>query len=228
MFRFALYYAPRPETALAEAASSWLGRDHENRTCSRITSKTLGGERFAELTKAPFHYGFHGTLKPPFRLHDATSKNLLCEEIDRFCNQRSPFIMKELEIGWIGNFLCLRPVKSSDKMNKLARDAVRQFDNFREDMSFIELEKRRNQGLTPQQDALLLQWGYPYVMDEFRFHLTLSSKIEDSQERTLLEEEARRHFSSDLLQEIPVDGISLFVETDGQPMTLLRFFPFKE
>lgn len=227
MLRFALYYSPRPHTAFAEAASTWLGRDHENRNCPRIKTKTLGRERFPELTRAPFHYGFHGTLKPPFRLHDATSKELLCEELDHFCNQRSPFILEGLEIGWIGKFLCLRPVKSSDKMNKLARDAVRQFDSFREDMSFTELKKRRTQGLTPQQDALLLQWGYPYVMDEFCFHLTLSSKIEDAQERTQVEEEARRHFSSDMLQEIPVDGISLFVETDEQPMTLLRFFPFK-
>ena len=227
MLRFAHYYTPGPDTVLAEAASTWLGRDHENRGSSMIVTKTLGNERFAQLTQAPFHYGFHGTLKPPFRLHDATSKKLLCEELDHFCNQRSSFILEGLEIGWIGKFLCLRPVKSSEKMNKLAWDAVRQFDSFREDMSFTELERRRTQGLTPQQDALLLQWGYPYVMDEFRFHLTLSSKIEDAQERTMLEEEARRHFSSDLLQEIPVDGMSLFVETDGQPMTLLRFFPFE-
>ncbi len=226
MIRFALYYAPRPQTALAEAASTWLGRDHENRACSRKESKTLEEKRFAKLTRTPLHYGFHGTLKPPFRLHDATSKKLLCEEIDRFCNQRSPFLLAGLEVGWLGSFLCLRPVKSSDQMNTLARDTVRRFDSFREVMSLVELEKRRTLGLTPQQDALLVQWGYPYVMDEFRFHLTLSSKIKDAKEGKLLEEEARRHFSPGLLLDIPIDGISLFVETDGQPMTLLRFFPF--
>jgi hypothetical protein len=43
-------------------------------------------------------------------------------------------------------------------------------------LSEAQLARRREGGLTPAQDALLLRWGYPYVMEEFRFHITLTGK----------------------------------------------------
>lgn len=64
-------------------------------------------------------------------------------------------------------------------------------------------------------------------MNEFRFHLTLSSGITEQQERELLEKEARRHFPDHILQEVPIEGVSLFVEEEGNPMKQLQFFPFK-
>ena len=40
-------------------------------------------------------------------------------------------------------------------------------------------------GLTERQSAYLDQWGYPYVMEEFKFHLTLSGQLsEDEAEAT--------------------------------------------
>jgi hypothetical protein len=41
------------------------------------------------------------------------------------------------------------------------------------------MARRRAAGLTPAQERNLIEWGYPYVLDEFRFHLTLTGSLAD-------------------------------------------------
>ena len=62
---------------------------------------------------------------------------------------------------------------------------MREFDRFRAPADAAELAKRRAAGLTKRQDELLMRWGYPYVMDEFRFHLTLTGKLADPMREAL-------------------------------------------
>jgi hypothetical protein len=224
--RFALYYAPQSDSLLSQAATAWLGRDQCKLNRTRISPAHLDPQRFVELTKQPYHYGFHGTLKPPFRLSDDSTEQQLTEELQVFCTQRYPFRLPAMEVAWIGSFLCLRPAEPSPEMHLLARELVIQFDRFRAPLSAGELAKRRAQWLTKKQDNLLLQYGYPYLMDEFRFHLTLTSFIDSTDERIRVEKEARRHFSRQLLNDIRVEGIALFTERDGNPMTQQNFFHF--
>ena len=47
----------------------------------------------------------------------------------------------------------------------------------------VELERRRAAGLTPEEDALLLRWGYPFVLERFRFHLSLTGALRDAERR---------------------------------------------
>lgn len=226
MDRFALYYAPQSGTPLFKAAATWLGRDNFNFDYEQLRPQGLSSDRFYEVTRAPFHYGFHGTLKPPFRLHKSVEEKQIFDELKSFCQGRRSFYIDALKVGWIGKFLCLQPAQPVKQLNSLAGEAVRQFDRFRSEPSQAELEKRRNAGLSPAQEQLLEKWGYPYVMDEFRFHLTLSSKVGCPDERKQLEAEAKNHFSHATLLEVEVDGISLFLERDGKPMKQLQFFRF--
>ena len=226
MVRFALYYAPQSGTHLAEAASKWLGRDNVSLDCNQLKPLKLDSQRFQELIRVPYHYGFHGTLKPPFSIRESVSQKQILDELKTFCSRRKPFIIDALEIAWIGKFLCLRPVRPVAQLDMLAGDTVQEFDRFRIQMGQGELDKRRSKDLTPAQENLLLQWGYPYVFEEFRFHLTLSSNVEIPEERSKLEDEARLHFHSKLLSDIPVEGVSLFLESKGEPMTQLKFIPF--
>ncbi len=226
MHRFALYYAPQSGTSLAEVAATWLGRDNANLNGNQLKPLELDSQRFYELTRAPYHYGFHGTLKPPFRIREGIAEKQLISEMKSFCSRKKPFIIDVLEIAWIGKFLCLRPVGPVSELERLAGDAVQQFDRFRAPMNHTERAKRMGKGLTPVQQSMLLQWGYPYVFKEFRFHLTLSSNVERPEERSMLEGEARRHFHPDLLCDITVDGVSLFLESEGEPMAQVQFSPF--
>ena len=43
-----------------------------------------------------------------------------------------------------------------------------------------EIAKRRPERLSPRQRQLLDIWGYPYVMEEFQFHLTLSDDLPEA------------------------------------------------
>jgi hypothetical protein len=80
--------------------------------------------------------------------------------------------------------------------------------------------------LSERQRALLIEWGYPYVFDEFRFHMTLSSSLADAQERATLVAwwQARTNALGPLL----VDHAALFVEpAPGEPFVLWQRMPFR-
>lgn len=226
MRRFALYFVPRPETQLAQDAALWLGRNENNVSFNQLKIKGITRQQFHALTRAPHHYGFHGTLKPPFRLQQGYTESELFTAIDLYCASRESFSIPSMEVRLIKDFLCLRPPRPCKEINQLARDMVIRFDHFRAPAGATELKKRKSTVLTPRQESLLLKWGYPYVMDEFRFHLTLSSTIEDEQEKRVLKQAAENHFTQSALHNIAVDGIALFVEQDGAPMTQQFFFPF--
>ncbi len=82
--------------------------------------------------------------------------------------------------------------------------------------------RRRLAGLTPRQDELLLAWGYPYVFDEFRFHMTLTTRVFGA-EADRLEAAARHRFASLLDEPVAIDTLALFVEREpGGPFTILE------
>ena len=65
----------------------------------------------------------------------------------------------------------------------MAGACVRDLDEFRAPAGEAELARRRKAGLSARQEALLTQWGYPYVFEEFRFHLTLSGRLPEEDVR---------------------------------------------
>lgn len=171
--RFAIYYLPE-DRALAEFGAKWLGWDVERgATCDHWDVPGIDG-----ITAVPRKYGFHGTLKPPFRLAEGMRFGALEQEVARFAAQVPPFEIDGLHLSRIGRFLALVPDGDASDLAKFAFACVTAFDQFRAAPSSEELARRRAAGLTPCQDDLLMQWGYPYVGDEFRFHLTLSGKLE--------------------------------------------------
>ena len=56
--------------------------------------------------------------------------------------------------------------------------AVKQSDEMLEGMDDWCTTQHGKSGLTDRQEALLTQWGYPYVMEEFRFHITLTGALD--------------------------------------------------
>ena len=73
--RYAIYFAPRPRRALARFGAAWLGWDAEA-GADRDGPELAGLPRpRAEIVATPRRYGFHATLKAPFRLaRGATSR----------------------------------------------------------------------------------------------------------------------------------------------------------
>ena len=130
-----------------------------------------------EITATPRKYGFHGTLKPPFRLADGQTRANLEEAVSNLAEKLAPAVCEGLHLNELGRFLALTPSGSLDALRGVAEACVRDLDPFRAPASDIELARRRMAGLSAQQETLLTQWGYPYVFEEFRFHLTLSGAL---------------------------------------------------
>lgn len=171
-FRFAIYYIP-PEGPLAAFGAAWLGWDVVH-GCTAIQPDVPG---LHDITMTPRKYGFHGTLKPPFRLKaDATAEGLAAAVGD-LADTLAPAMCDGLELTTLGRFLALTLRGDTADVQRVAGACVQGLDAFRAPAPEAELARRRKAGLSPRQETLLEEWGYPYVMDEFRFHLTLSGRV---------------------------------------------------
>lgn len=170
--RFAIYYVP-PEGPLADFGAKWLGWDV-------VTGREVPGfdvPGLHDITMTPRKYGFHGTLKPPFRLKEGQALEALEAAVSDLAGVLSPAVCDGLKLTQLGRFLALTPFGPLDGLQSIAGACVRDLDGFRAPASEAEFARRRKAGLSDRQEALLTQWGYPYVFEEFRFHLTLSGRL---------------------------------------------------
>jgi putative phosphonate metabolism protein len=225
--RYAIYWAPPRDDALYRFGNEWLGRDAETgEVVAQPTIGVLTPAALADLTAEPRRYGFHATLKPPFALAAGQSEVKLIEAARRFAAGRTPFSLTRLSLVSLGGFLALVPAERSSALETLAADCVTEFDAFRAPPGAAELARRRNAGLSPRQEALLERWGYPYVMEEFRFHLTLTRRLAAG-ERARLEPELRQRTLPFAQAPLEISEISLFREAEpGAPLTIAARFPF--
>lgn len=182
--RFAIYYAP-PVGPLADFGAAWLGWDP--RAGRRLAHPTLPELPMpvAEITEMPRKYGFHATLKPPFRLKPGFDVAELHNAIEALATTLSPVLFDGLTLSRLGNFLALVPEGDTTPLALLAARIVETLDGFRAAPEEAELARRRESGLTARQEVLLQQWGYPYVMEEFRFHLSLTGKLPEEDLETV-------------------------------------------
>ncbi|KNG93456.1 DUF1045 domain-containing protein [Pseudaestuariivita atlantica] len=173
--RYAIYYTP-PPGPLAAFGAAWLGWDP---VLGTTVPHPEIGLPVAELTKTPRKYGLHGTIKPPFHLAPGTTFADLLTKARKLCAAQPPLDLPPLHLDRIGRFLALTIAGEQAPLARLAATVVKDLDPFRAPPSEAELDKRRKANLTPAQDANLTAWGYPYVMDEFRFHITLTGRLQD-------------------------------------------------
>jgi putative phosphonate metabolism protein len=174
--RYAVYFTPEPGP-LCDFVTGWLGWDPAaGRACDHPALPGLPAP-VSEITATPRRYGFHGTLKPPFRLASASSPSGLNADFDALAATTAPAEVDGLRLARLGGFLALVPVGDMGAVARIAAEAVAGLDRHRAPAPPEETERRRATGLTPRQEAHLVTWGYPYVMDEFRFHLTLTGRL---------------------------------------------------
>ena len=174
--RFAVYYTPQPG-ALAEFGAAWLGWDLAAGKAVAHPPLVNLPLPAAKITATPRKYGFHATIKPPFRLADGHSLTALQQSLEILCKGLSPVQTEGLSLTQLGRFLALTVQNPPPALQARAGRTVKDLDRFRAPASVEELTRRRLSNLSARQDALLVDWGYPYVLNEFRFHITLTGKL---------------------------------------------------
>lgn len=177
--RYAIYYTA-PPGPLADFGAAWLGWDIA--TGLQVRHPLIHGlkEDIAALTETPRKYGFHGTVKPPFYLAEGFTEQDLSTAARRLCKRQLSLTLQGLELSPLGRFLALTVTGDTSGLENLAANIVQGLDEFRAPASEQELARRRKANLTEAQELNLQQWGYPYVMQDFRFHLTLTGKLPKS------------------------------------------------
>ena len=225
--RYALYFAPRPETALAQFGARWLGWHLERGEAVEATETAgLAAGVHDAVTAEPRHYGFHATLKAPFRLAEGATEHDLVGAAARFAAERAPLATAPLRFGPLASFLAFTPSEWSPRLHDLAAECVTAFDGFRAPPTDAELARRRRAGLSAAQEMLLARWGYPYVMGEFRFHMTLTGSLESTLRSEVAEalQPRLRHL---LAEPLAVEDLVLCVETTADAgFRVLRRLPF--
>lgn len=225
--RYAIYFAPSPELPIWRFASRWLGYDaHSGERLPTAGMGAFTGHEQEELTAIPRRYGFHATLKAPFRLAAGAGKQDLLAAARALAERWTPF-SAQLQVGRVANFLALIERARCNRLDELAADCVVHFDALRAPLPEDELRRRQRDGLTAGEQAHLLRWGYPYVFEHFRFHMTLTSPV-PRERLAKLRQALSRLFAPHVEQPVAIDSICVFVQPAPEaPFNILSRHPFR-
>lgn len=196
MTRYALYYTPPLDSPLGRLGARWFA-----------------DPAVEALTAQPRLYGFHATLKAPFRLAEGRDEAELSRALADFCAGRAPAEVGPLQLADLDGFLALVPERQGPAIERLAADCVTEFDAFRASPREAELERRQGAGLSRRQEALLARWGYPYVLEDFRFHMTLTRRL-DAAEKESAAATLEPLVAPALAEPLTVEAISLSVQPE--------------
>lgn len=224
--RYAIYLAPAADTGLWQRACRWLGRDAAKDADLAFAGPAgLDPAQVAVITAEARYYGFHATIKAPFRLSDGTTPEELCDAADLFARERRAFPIK-LHLASLGSFLALVEGQPSDAIADLHAAALAAFEPFRAPLGEADRARRLAAPLTTRQKDHLAQWGYPYVLGDFRLHFTLTGRL-SPEERAKLGPLLANHFADELAEPMPVDAICVFEQPSaGAPFRILYRAPF--
>jgi hypothetical protein len=210
----ALYWAPALRDPLHAAGAAWFGRDPE----TGATSPRPDVPGLEDAAAGPALYGLHASLRPPMRL--ATGWAEFCGAAEALARRMAPFDMPPLRLATIDGALALAEAAPCEQLRRLADACVEATDRHRLQPDEEELARRRAPGLSAAQEAMLVRWGYPYVMQSWRFHITLTRRLSPP-ETALLHPAAARNFGAGLRQSRRVEELCIFTQSAaGMPFLI--------
>jgi putative phosphonate metabolism protein len=224
--RYAIYFVPAPETTLYQAGAALLGYDvYSGKPLPFPDGLAIGHDDWLALTAEPRTYGFHATLKAPFRLAPGRSADELAAQLETFAGAPHVPVAITPAVRTIGSFAALVPGEPCPALDELAADCVRAFDGFRAPLSDDERRKRLAAPLTARHKENLERWGYPYVFEDFRFHMTLTGPVAPPRQDAVLAC-LRRSLGAIEGRPLPIDRVALLCQPErNTPFHLVASAP---
>jgi len=214
--RYAIYFATAHGDALDRFGTQLLGYDAWTGEEAPFSPGVVEAEPdWHELTEDPRKYGFHATLKAPIALLEGKTEAELLAACATFAGKPRQIPVIAPVVDAISGFIAVIPKKRSNELDQLAADCVVAFDAFRAPLTAQDRARRNPERLSERQCGYLDRWGYPYVMEEFRFHMTLTGRIELPRRERVVSM-LRNRFSAVGLEKFAVDAIALFRQDDAQ------------
>jgi putative phosphonate metabolism protein len=211
--RYAIYFAPPPHSPWWEFGTRWLGRDEvSNAARAQLGVAGIETPRLHALTATPRRYGFHATLKAPFRLRSGIDETALLARVRALAERLRPVTLTPLVARRIDGFVALVPDTVPPGLAEIEAACVTELDVLRAPPAETELAARRAAGLDARAEELLARYGYPRVLDRFRLHFTLTDRIGEADAARVCD--AVRDLVQDLnnTAALMLDRLCVFVE----------------
>lgn len=212
MTRYAIYFAPPPESDLWRFGSTVIGYDAA--TGRDVPFALPAGMVVADWrakTEDPRRYGFHATLKAPFELAKSTDAAGLLVDVGLLAATLPPVRLARLQVAEIGRFIALVPLEPPTQLEALAARVVEDLDHLRAPQSDADRARRLQSPLTPRQLSYLDRYGYPFVREDFRFHMTLTGPIADGPERARVREALAEAYATSVAPgPVEIDALAVF------------------
>jgi len=213
--RFALYFVPERTSALYAFGAALLGYDcYLGGEVAYPADLAIDAADWTALTQEPRRYGFHATIKAPFRLRPDRSERELEEAVHAFAAAHAPLPPIDFEVRLLDGFVALMQARPCDALDRLAADCVTAFDGFRAPLMPEERARRHAAALSPAQAENLERWGYPYVFGEFRWHMTLTGRLPDARRAAVLELVGARFAALPGTRSAAIDRLALVRQDD--------------
>ncbi|MDA9466907.1 DUF1045 domain-containing protein [Bradyrhizobium sp. CCBAU 53415] len=208
--RYAIYFAAGADSALSRFGAELLGYDAYTGDEVPFPREALQiAPNWRDITADPRKYGFHATLKAPMALASGRTEAGLVAACATFAGQPRTIPVIRPVVDTIGGFIAVIPAEPVDALQQFAADCVREFDSFRASLTAQDRARRKPEKLDERQRDYLDRWGYPYVMEEFRFHMTLTGRL-DAERRGPILEMLRGRFAARGLDTLVIDRLALF------------------
>lgn len=224
MPRYAIYFVPEANSALYEFGASVLRYD-SIAACDRAppSHPYFQQAEVSDISAEPRRYGFHATLKAPFSLAEGQSEADLLAHARQVLSRRAIVSVGRLAVVDLGSFVALRPVAEAREIGALADHCVTAFEAFRAPLSIADRTRRLKSPLTDRQIGNLDRWGYPYVFEDFRFHMTLTGALEPGERQAPLA--ALRDLYGGIDTPVAIDSVCVArqIDRDARFVVLERF-----
>jgi len=216
--RFAIYFSPSEDSELGIFGATVLRRKS---ICSsewlhpKLPVQFPADSCWHTQIQVPAHYGFHATIKAPFELANGQTIGQLQIDLEQFCASQQPIALTGVKPTRTPRYHALAYDPQSQQpseLRQMAADCVQHFEPFRAALTDADIKRRNPSLLTPEQRDNLSQYGYPYVLDDFNFHMTLSGAKNQNDENYL---RWLTQLYQTMVTETPVlDRLSIFYQPD--------------
>lgn len=220
--RYAVYALPATGARLTAFGAGVLGYDNIS---GRAVTHPCGLADLASVTQGARIYGFHATLTAPMRLAPGVTEDDVVAAAVRIAATHPPVAVGGLRVAAIGAFLALVPVAPPAELGLLAAECVAALDAFRAPMSEAERARRQPERLDARGRALLDRWGYPYVFEAFRFHMTLTDALPEAS-RAAWHERLAAAYAASGPEPLTIDSLCILRQDGAAPFRLCARLPF--
>jgi len=179
--RFAVYFSPADDSALARFGETVLSRTPTEVPALGATESANWGD----LLSRPRHYGFHATLKAPFELVEGSSEKELMDGVSRLASSMDSCTLDGLRVTEFNGFAALAFDQQPETLASVARQCVLQLEHFRAPLTEADYQRRDPDNLSARQRSNLREFGYHHILEDFDFHMTLSGPLGDRKQAFL-------------------------------------------